>query len=61
MKNKNWMRFETSGRVDDYLAYCQSIDKPMPTRSSRNEDEDLDESECYPDRDGFDFHARGGV
>ena len=59
MKDKNWMRFESSGRVDDYLAYCQGIDHSMRGRNSRSEDEDFDESDLYPDRDGFEFHARG--
>ena len=63
MRDLNWMKFEASGRVDDYLSYCRSSKNRYGTsrddRYDRNEDEDVDESECYPDRDGFEFHARG--
>ena len=24
VRDKNWMKFEASGRVDDYLAYCRN-------------------------------------
>ncbi len=63
MRDKNWMKFAASGRVDDYLAYCRncrdSLKPAQDDREYRNEDEDIDESECYPDRDGFELHARG--
>lgn len=60
MRDKNWMKFEASGRVDDYLTYCRYNQDPQrifgDKRNDRNEDED--ESECDPDGDGFDFDAR---
>ncbi len=59
MRDQNWMKFEASGRVDDYLAYCQARNCAQRDRDLRNEDEDVDESELYPDRDGNQFHARG--
>ena len=60
MRDKNWMKFAASGRVDDYLAYCKNCQNRYPSvEDDRSEDEDVDESECYPDRDGFEFHARG--
>ena len=66
MRDRNWMKFAATGRVDDYLTYCRcchnsgrsSLDA-RDDRDDRNEDEDVDESECYPDRDGAEFHARG--
>lgn len=61
MRDQNWMKFEASGRVDDYLAYCQGKNSFARERDLRNEDEDVDESELYADRDGFEFHARGRV
>lgn len=59
MRDQNWMKFEASGRVDDYLAYCRGQNRTLRERDDRNEDEDVDESELYADRDGFEFHARG--
>ena len=59
MRDRNWMKFEASGRVKDYLAYCQGRNSSRWEDDTRNEDEDVDESELYPDRDGDQFHARG--
>lgn len=59
MRDQNWMKFEASGRVSDYLAYCQGRNSSNWDRDTRNEDEDVDESELYPDWDGDKLHARG--
>lgn len=59
MRDRNWMKFAASGKVEDYLTYCGCCHDTDRLNDDRNEDEDVDESECYPDRDDLEFHARG--
>lgn len=62
-EDKNWMKFERSGRVADYLRYCQQSRNcyGFDSQSVRNEDDKNDGAELYTDRYGSDFHAGGGV
>lgn len=63
-KDKNWMKFEQSGRVSDYLEYCAKSrnrcwqdDRP----ERRNEDGETDGAELYSDGYGPDHHAGGRI
>lgn len=63
MYDKNWMKFEQSGKVSDYLSYCEKIQNRYATdrQDVRNEDENIDGAELYTDRYGSDFHAGRGI
>ncbi len=50
MKENEWLRFEKSGRVSDYLIYCQSdTGKYSEYETSRNMAENY--SDCGTNRD----------
>lgn len=62
-KDKSWMKFERSGRVADYLKYCEQSRNCCGSDSHnvRNEDDKNDGAELYADRYGSDFHAGRGI
>lgn len=59
MEEKEWLCFEKSGRVSDYLAYCQSsIGKYAEYGTdSQGRSGNLDGADMYSDRDDTKYDA----
>ena len=62
-EDKDWMKFEQSGRVSDYLEYCAKSRNRWESDSpeNRNEDDETDGAQLYADGYGADFHAGGRI
>lgn len=63
MEDKEWLCFEKSGRVSDYLAYCHSgVGKftEYETADSRRCEKE-DGADMYPDGNDTEFRSGGRV
>ncbi len=63
MEEKDWMCFEKSGRVSDYLAYCQSSRGKFSGYDASNtrRGEEQDGADLYDDGDGAENSSGRGV
>lgn len=63
MEEKDWMCFEKSGRVSDYLAYCQSSQGRFSGYDTNDvrRGEEQDGADLCPDGDGAENSSGRGV
>ncbi len=63
MKEQEWLCFEKSGRVSDYLTYCQSSAGKFCEYEAKDSErcERQDGADLYPDRDDFKVRSGGRV
>lgn len=63
MEDKEWLRFEKSGRIADYLTYCQSsVGRFTDFGTDRQGDERVTNgTDVYSDRNDPEFRSGGGI
>lgn len=63
MEDKNWLSFEKSGLVADYLQYCASSVGKYADYETKDRGRSVEEhgADLYPDRDDTECDAGGRV